>query len=105
MSTYHFVPDLSQETQEVPADSILSRSLLRNEDLRAVLFSFAAGQELSEHTAALPAVLQILSGKARLTLGPDEHQASAGAWVYMPANLPHSVFAETEVTMLLTLVG
>jgi quercetin dioxygenase-like cupin family protein len=72
--------------------------------VKAVLFGFAPGQELSEHTAAAPAILHFVRGEARLTLGGDVTEARAGAWVHMPAQLPHSVFARTPVVMLLLLL-
>ena len=69
-----------------------------------MVFSFAPGQELSEHTSAFPAVLHFLSGRARLTLGDDATTVEAGAWVRMEPRLPHSVVAETPVTLLLLML-
>jgi quercetin dioxygenase-like cupin family protein len=69
-----------------------------------VLFGFAAGQELSEHTAAVPAVIHILAGEATLTLGGTTHAAGPGTLVHMPAQLAHSVYAQTPVVMLLWLL-
>lgn len=102
--TYHYLASLAGQVQEVPADSIVSRTLFREDHLKAVLFGFAPGQELSEHTASTPAVIHILSGDCRLTLGEDVKQAGPGTWVHMPANLPHSLLAETQVVMLLLLL-
>jgi quercetin dioxygenase-like cupin family protein len=100
---HQFVPDLAALVPEVPADAILSRTFHEDERLKVILFAFAPGQELSEHTASEPAILHFLAGEAALTLGKDEHQAHAGTWAYMPARLPHGVRANTRVLMLLTL--
>ena len=100
---YTFFESL-QETTNVPQDGILSRTLLDNESLRLVLFHFAEGQELSEHTAAMPAVIQIVSGEARITLGTAVHDAQAGAFAYMPAHLKHAIYAKTTLVMLLQLL-
>ena len=75
-----------------------------DDQVKAILFGFAAGQELSEHTASQPAVLHFLQGEAELTLGDDEMEAQAGTWVHMPPNLAHSVVAKTPVVMLLLLM-
>ncbi len=99
---YTYIPDVSE--QDVPADGILSRTLYADERVKVVQFAFAAGQELSEHTAAVPAILQILRGEARLTLGDDSVDVCPGAWSHMPAHLPHSVLAKTPVVMLLVLL-
>lgn len=99
-----FVARLPATAADVPADSILSRTVFGDSQLKAVLFSFAPGQELSEHTASTPAVMHILLGDCTLTLGAETHAAGPGTWVYMPAHLPHSLLAQTPVTMLLLLL-
>ena len=62
------------------------------------------GQELSEHTAAKPAMLFFVKGEASVGLGDDVQEAQAGTWVHMPANLKHSIKAKTPVVMLLVLL-
>jgi len=99
-----FVIDLSAKPAEIPADSILSRTFYTDEQVKAILFTFAAGQELSEHTAAMPAIIHILQGEASLTLGGDTRAAGPGTWAHMPARLPHSLLAQTPVVMLLLLL-
>lgn len=99
------IPDLAALLTDAPAQGILSRTFLRAPDVRAVLFRFAAGEQLSEHTSSHPAVLHFLEGTAELTLGEAHHTVTAGAWAYMPPALPHSIQALTPVTLLLTMVG
>ena len=98
------IPSLAELMGEIPEDSIVSRTVLTNDHLKAVLFGFASGQELSEHTAARPAVLHFLTGEAELTLGDESMKAGVGSWIHMPPNLPHSVRAITPVTMLLLIL-
>lgn len=88
----------------LPAEGTLSRTLHQDERLKIVLFNFCAGQELSEHTAATPAIMHFLAGEADVTLGADAVAAAPGTWVHMPPQLPHSIRAKTPVAMLLTLV-
>ncbi len=99
---YTLVPDLA--AQEIPTDGILSRTLYNDDALKVVQFAFAAGQELSEHTASMPAVLQVVAGEAQFTLGGDRVEVGPGAWVHMPAHLPHRVHAKTPLIMLLLLI-
>lgn len=101
---YHFVPDVITLLGDAPEDSIISRSLFRGKGVTATVFSFAPGQELTEHTAAFPAVLHILRGEGTLTLAGETMAVRPGAWVYMPANLAHSIVAETPLQMLLLLL-
>jgi quercetin dioxygenase-like cupin family protein len=100
---YTMLADLAREV-ETPADGTLSRTLYQDDRLKVVLFSFSAGQELSEHTASTPAIMHFLAGEAELTLGTDEVAAGAGCWIHMPAQLPHSIRTKTPVVMLLTLL-
>ena len=68
-----------------------------------MLFGFAPGQELSEHTASQSALLYFVQGQAKITLGEEVSQAVPGTWVRMAPKLPHSVLAETQLVMLLIL--
>jgi len=102
-SPYTYFADLQQQIPEIPADSIVSRTIHSDDDVKVVLFGFATGQELSEHTAATPAMLYFVQGEADLTLGADTLKAQAGTWTHMPPHLPHSIVAKTPVVMLLLL--
>ncbi len=101
--TYGVVENLEALLPEIPPESIVSRKVYSDDLLKVTLFGFAAGEELTEHTAASPATLHFLSGEATLMLGEEVYEAQPGTWVQMPAHLPHSVLAKTAVTMLLTL--
>jgi quercetin dioxygenase-like cupin family protein len=100
---YTFFADLARQL-EPPVDGTLSRTLYQDDRLKAVLFGFAAGQELSEHTASAPAVMHFVSGEAAITLGDDAKDVGPGAWAHMAPGLPHSVRAKTPVVMLLLLL-
>ena len=101
---FFHVDDLLAQLPDIPPDSIVSRTFYSDDRVKAILFGFAAGQELSEHTAARPAILHFLQGEARLTLGDYAISAGPGTWVHMQPHLPHSIYAETAVVMLLTMV-
>ena len=96
------VISLPAETQFAD-NGIVSRTLLRTENMRVVLFGFSAGQELTEHTSTQHALVQVLSGECDFSLGDQVHQLKAGALLYMPPNLRHAVKATTQFSMLLTL--
>lgn len=100
---YTHIFDLAKEA-EPPADGILSRTVYRDDRLKAVVFGFGQGQELSEHTASKPAMLFFMKGEASVGLGDDLRDAQAGTWVHMPAGLKHSIKAKTPVVMLLVLL-
>src|SRR3974377_2176389 len=83
---------LAQETQFAP-NGIVSRTLLRTPAARVVLFGFAEGQELTEHTSTQQALIQILSGECEFSLSGKAHKLRTGDLIYMPPNAPHAVRA------------
>ena len=83
---------------------IVSRTLLRTPTTRVVLFGFAEGQELSEHTSTAQVLIQILSGSCEFSLDGKPHPLQAGDLLHLPANLPHAVKATKKFSMLLTLL-
>jgi len=90
---------------EIPDDGTLSRVLFRDDLCRVLLFAFDQGQTLTEHTAAVPAVVQVISGRLEVGLGDETVDARPGSWLHMPAHLPHSVEALEPSVMLLTMLG
>jgi len=98
--TYTFVEDIQMEVP-IPDNGVLSRTVFNDEALKVVAFGFAAGQELSPHTAPMAAVLHFLKGDAELTLGSEKVRAHAGSLVHMPPGLSHGIAAKTAVVMLL----
>src|ERR1700712_5025190 len=103
MNTYTHILDLVKEA-EPPPEGILSRTVFQNDRIKAVVFKFGQGQELSEHTAAKPAMLFFVKGEASVGLGDDTQEAQAGTWVHMPAGLQHSIQAKTPVVIVLVLL-
>ena len=93
---------LAKETQFAP-NGIVSRTLLRAPAARVVLFGFAKGQELTEHTSTQHALVEILSGECEFSLSGKPHLLKAGDFLHMPPNLPHAVKATKQFSMLLTL--
>jgi quercetin dioxygenase-like cupin family protein len=89
---------------EYSANSIVSKTLIDTKAGTITVFSFDAGQALSEHTAPYDAVVQIVDGEAEITIGGNAVRASAGKMVVMPANVPHALQATKRFKMLLTLI-
>ena len=84
--------------------SVVSKTLVDKKTGTLTLFSFDAGQGLSEHTAPFDAVVQILDGEAELTIGNKVINAGAGQLVIMPAAVPHAVRAVKRFKMLLIMI-
>ena len=100
---FHLIENLESEIA-IPEDGIISRTIHQNEHVKAVLFGFAPGQELSEHTASMPGIMHFLSGNARVTVADHATDSQPGMWIYMNPNVPHSILAKDKCTMLLLLI-
>jgi quercetin dioxygenase-like cupin family protein len=96
------IVSLADETRFAP-NGIVSRTLLRTPQTRTVLFGFAEGQELTEHTSTQHAMVQVLTGECEFSLAGKPHPLKAGDFLYMPPSLAHAVKATKQFSMLLTL--
>ena len=101
--TFSFIPNVLSE-RDVKPSSIVSQTVHTDDKLKVTLFQFDKGQGLSEHSSPKPAIIQILKGQAVLTLGAETIEAKEACWLHMPAHLPHSVYARTELSMILTVI-
>ena len=102
--TYKFIPAIADEL-EIPDEGTLSRALYRDDRLRVVGFAFDQGQELTEHSAAVPALIHVMSGRLRVGLGDDTIEMDPGAWLHMEAHLAHSLQALEPSVVLLTMLS
>jgi quercetin dioxygenase-like cupin family protein len=84
--------------------AVVSKTLLKKSAGTVTLFAFDSGQGLSEHTAPFDAVVYILDGEARITIGGDPHTVSAGQMLIMPANVAHALQADVPFKMLLVMI-
>ena len=75
----------------------MSKTLVNQKMGTLTLFAFHQEQGLSEHTAPFDAVVQILDGKAELTIGGKVVPALAGQMVLMPADVPHALKAVKKI--------
>lgn len=98
-----FIADLIAEAPHVPR-GIHSQTVYDGPDLRLVLFAFAPGEELSDHTAARPAVVHVLDGEGDAIVGGEPYALNPGTWFRMPAGTGHSIHARTPLRMALYLL-
>ena len=84
--------------------SVVSKIIIRNERGNVTLFAFDKGEEISTHDSTGDAMVQVLEGKGKFTVGGKEHFCCVGDVLIMPAKVPHAVYAEETFKMLLTVV-
>ena len=85
---------------------ILSRTLFSDERLRVVFFSISQGQELTEHTNARRAFVQVVDGSCLFLYNGDWRRLETGSFLHMPPRHPHAVKADQgPCSFLLILEG
>jgi quercetin dioxygenase-like cupin family protein len=111
MNDISFIKNISFSKPHVLIDlvdykegQVVSRTFAQNENISLTLFAFDSGEGLSTHAAPGDAMVQVLDGEVKLTIGGEEVIAKAGEIVVMPKNVPHSVNAEKRFKMLLIVV-
>lgn len=83
---------------------VVSRTLAQGRPLSITLFAFDSGEEISSHASSGDAMVYILEGTARITIGREEHTVRAGEAILMPKNVNHALFATERFKMLLVVV-
>ncbi|HKN25577.1 MAG TPA: cupin domain-containing protein [Candidatus Acidoferrum sp.] len=84
--------------------TVVSRTLIKHPTGTVTLFAFDAGQGLTEHTTAFDALVQMLDGKAEITISGKPYHVEAGEAILLPANQPHALAALSPFKMLLTMI-
>ena len=55
------------------------------------LFAFDKGEGLAEHSSPHEALVQLLDGKAEVTIGGTAYNLQTGQSIILPADIPHSL--------------
>lgn len=82
------------------AHGIVSQALLTAPGLRATLFRFAAGQELSEHTSPARVLVQVIAGECEFAVAGEPRLIRPGEMLHLPPSAPHAVKAVSDLTLL-----
>jgi quercetin dioxygenase-like cupin family protein len=86
------------------ADSgVLSKVIWKDEVCQYSLFCLAANTEISEHTSTRNATVQVVEGSGTLTLNGEVLSLTPGVFVFMAANSPHALAADSNLAFVLTL--
>lgn len=86
---------------EYQEGQVVSKTLVQNELISVTIFSFDKGEEISTHAAGGDAMVTVLEGKGKFTIGGDEFYLEAGQTIIMPKDIPHSVYGEEKFKMML----
>ena len=80
---------------------VVSKTLVQNELVSVTIFSFDKDEEISTHAAGGDALVTVLEGTGKFTIGEKEYILSEGESIIMPKDLPHAVYGQEKFKMLL----
>ena len=86
------------------AGSVVSKTIFKQPAGNITLFAFDQGEGLAEHSAPYEALVQMLDGRAEITVGGRAYEVQAGESFILPANIPHSLKANERFKMMLTMI-
>ena len=92
---------LKEEVSYQPGQ-VVSKTLAQNNALSVTLFAFDKGEEISTHAAGGDAMVTVLEGKGRFTVGGEVFYVEEGETLIMPKDIPHAVYGEERFKMQLT---
>ena len=80
---------------------VVSKTLVQNELVSMTVFSFDKGEEISSHLSDGDAMVTVLEGTGRFTVGGEEFILTEGETLIMPKGIPHTVYGEERFKMQL----
>ena len=89
------------EQIDYQSGQVVSKTLVQNDTVSMTLFSFDKGEEISSHAAGGDAMVTVLDGTGRFTVGDDVFLLNAGETLIMPKGIPHAVYGEERFKMQL----
>lgn len=81
---------------------VVSKTLVQNELMSVTVFSFEKDEEISTHASGGDAMVTVLEGVGRFTVGGDVFVLTEGETLVMPKDVPHAVYGQERFKMLLT---
>jgi quercetin dioxygenase-like cupin family protein len=83
---------------------VVSRTLAQNGNVSMTLFAFDQDEEISSHESNGDAMVYVLDGQGKITIGSEEFIVNKGETIVMPSKTPHAVYAPEKFKMFLTVV-
>ncbi|WP_312643425.1 cupin domain-containing protein [Hydrogenoanaerobacterium sp.] len=83
---------------------VVSKTLVQNKSVSLTLFAFDKGEEISTHSSHGDAMIYVMDGSAKITVGDETFELTAGETIVMPSEIPHAVFAPERMKFFLIVV-
>ena len=100
----HSAPLVLKDLVDYENGKVASMTLSQRPGVGITVMAFDKGESIASHAAPGDAMVQILDGKAEITVGGVPHILEEGQIIVMPKNVSHSLKALEKFKMILTVV-
>lgn len=83
---------------------VVSRTLAQGKPVSVTLFAFDKGEEISAHSSPGDAMVYVLDGESKVTVGQETFTVKQGQAIVMPSGIPHGLVAKDRFKMLLVVI-
>lgn len=90
---------------EFPKEGIFSTVLAEGELSNHTLMCLRKGTGITEHTSTREGTVTVLKGKGTFVLNGRSIRMKPGVFIFMPKGAPHSLKADEDLAILLSLSG
>ena len=80
---------------------VVSKTLVQNSLVSMTSFSFDKGEDITTHAAGGDAMVSVLEGTGRFTVGGEVFILTEGETLIMPKDIPPAVYGEERFKMQL----
>ena len=94
-----------EEVMKFSEKGIFSKVLAKTNISNHTLLCLAKGTDMSEHTSTREAAVTVLKGKGTFVLRGRKIKMRPGVFIFMPKDAPHSLSADENLAILLSLAG
>ena len=108
MNAYPYIKNIDHEKVlkiadqvNADADQVVSKTLAQNDFVSVTLFAFSKGEDISTHDSIGDAMVTVLDGTGRFTVGGEIFILTEGETLIMPKDIPHAVYGEEKFKMQL----
>ncbi len=95
---------LPAENIEYANGSVVSKMIVRKPSGNITLFAFDKGEGLAEHSSPHEVLVQVIDGRAEISIGDISHSVDQGHCIILPSNIPHALQANERFKMMLTMI-
>lgn len=92
------------EIVEYVPDSIVCKTIIKSSEGKLSAVAFDKGEQFCETTAKYDTYVQIIDGKAKITIANKDWELKLGEGMIIPVNTIHCFKADSEFKMITTIL-